>query len=186
MSLPARTGSPRPRYLHRPEPSRRWLRPWLLSTIVLAATAVPASTAAAATPAPIRPHQFFVGLVNGQTVRATIRMACFGPVRPGQTGHPMAGQTVEALPLAGPVTAQPGYTGSLATRLQVTAAKTLDASGVPVLNEPVTLTAYGTPVAIPDTWVLPCYGSAPISFVPDPTSATAHTATVQASFAGQP
>jgi hypothetical protein len=40
----------------------------------------------------ILPDQQFVGLVNGYTQNATIRMACFGPVRPGQQGHPFAGQ----------------------------------------------------------------------------------------------
>ncbi len=47
---------------------------------------------------PIGPNQVFGALVNGSTgypSPATIRMACFGPIRPGQTGHPLPGQTVE-------------------------------------------------------------------------------------------
>ncbi|MGH3781302.1 MAG: hypothetical protein ACRDRO_11935 [Pseudonocardiaceae bacterium] len=41
---------------------------------------------------PIGPNQYFYGEVNDQAGHATIRMACFGPTHPGQTGHPLAGQ----------------------------------------------------------------------------------------------
>jgi hypothetical protein len=46
---------------------------------------------------PVHPHQAFLGLINdsdGAETPVTVNMACFGPVRPGETGHPMAGQTV--------------------------------------------------------------------------------------------
>ncbi|MEA2591787.1 MAG: hypothetical protein QOD62_1618 [Actinomycetota bacterium] len=57
-----------------------------------------AGGASAATPiSKILPDQQFVGLVNGYTQNAPIRMACLGPVRPGQQGHPFAGQWAEVL-----------------------------------------------------------------------------------------
>src|SRR3982750_2299771 len=52
---------------------------------------------------PIGPKQLFTGVVNGSTNSAVIRMACFGPIRPYQMGHPMAGQSVavtRGLPVA--------------------------------------------------------------------------------------
>jgi hypothetical protein len=59
--------------------------------LITAVTAAPAS-AAIIDPAVIGPNQYFSGVVNGHTGHATINMACFGPIRPGQTGHPLAGQ----------------------------------------------------------------------------------------------
>src|SRR5205814_6273408 len=56
--------------------------------------AAPAA-AEAATTVPIGPHTPFGATVNGQPSPAVIHMACFGPVRPGQTGHPMARQVLE-------------------------------------------------------------------------------------------
>ena len=64
-------------------------------------------------PVPIGPNQSFVGLVNGSRSKAVIEMACFGPSRPGEYGHPLAGQTLEVSPV-GPV-ANPvawGFTGT--------------------------------------------------------------------------
>jgi hypothetical protein len=53
------------------------------------------------------PKQYFTGVINGKdgntTTPITIRMACAGPIRPGQTGHPVAGQTLavhQLFPLA--------------------------------------------------------------------------------------
>src|ERR1700730_2695774 len=44
---------------------------------------------------PIRPDQRFEGLVNGGHDNVTLFMSCFGPIQPGQTGHPIGGQTLE-------------------------------------------------------------------------------------------
>ncbi len=147
-------------------------------TALLLLGAVPA---AATTGGPIGQDQAFVGRVNGSFHRATIAMACFGPVQPGQTGHPMAGQTLDVLsPLpptaVGPI--HPGNTGS-ATRI------------VAVLRgaTPVVLarfTNYFQSKPIPTSAELPCAGTGVVRFVPKPASSTAKAAWVTVSFAGQP
>ncbi|MGH9018226.1 MAG: hypothetical protein ACRDY1_10815, partial [Acidimicrobiales bacterium] len=54
-----------------------------------------AGAATPATPPPaVGPGQHFIGLVNGSTGSATIDVECPGPVQSGQTGHPVAKQTV--------------------------------------------------------------------------------------------
>jgi hypothetical protein len=127
-------------------------------------------------------NEAFVGQVNGSFDRATIKMACFGPIQPGQTGHPMSGQTLEVLSppppiVVGPI--HPGYTGASATRI------------VAVLrgDPPVVLarfTHYFTGQTIPTNVELPCAGSGVVRFVPKPRSFTSKAAWVTVSFLGQP
>ena len=65
---------------------------------VLAVTAASVASAGAAAPGGrIGPKQEFGALVNGKTGRKSpvvIRMSCSRPVKSGQTGHPLRGQTV--------------------------------------------------------------------------------------------
>ncbi|MGH2595651.1 MAG: hypothetical protein ACRDH7_06785 [Actinomycetota bacterium] len=153
-----------------------------LSAAVLAVILVGSASAAATTGGPVGFDQAFVGRVNGSFNRATIAMACFGPVYPGETAHPMPGQTLEVLsPLpptaVGPI--HPGNTGSSATRI------------VAVLrgDPPVVLarfTDYFQTKAIPTSAELPCGGATVVRFVPKPASATSKPAWVTVSFAGQP
>jgi len=130
----------------------------------------------------IGPNQAFVGQVNGSFDRATIKMACFGPIQPGQTGHPMSGQTLEVLSPPPPVVAGPihsGYTGASATRI------TAVLRGDP----PVVLarfTHYFTGQAIRTNVELPCAGTGVVRFVPWPRSSTSKAAFVTVSFVGQP
>ncbi len=65
------------------------------TAMFVAVTALVAGTSAAgaAAPAPvkIKPHQYFVGLVNGNSGlahHAQIHVACPGPIHPGETTHP--------------------------------------------------------------------------------------------------
>lgn len=99
-------------------------RTWLVAlapAVVLAATALPALPASAAVEAtPVGPNQFFTGLVNNVAGSATIRVTCSGTVHPGQTGHPVAGQTVQVQPAAGPTSADVGFTGSAGTSISET------------------------------------------------------------------
>src|SRR5258706_15501486 len=97
---------------------RHWYLPLAAATVLLAAPA-PAFADGVVDPAPIGPNQAFIGEVNDQAANATIRMACFGPVHPGQLGHPLANQTVKALPVVNPTPQQVGYTGSAAHQLNV-------------------------------------------------------------------
>jgi hypothetical protein len=131
---------------------------------------------------PVHPHQAFLGLINdsdGAETPVTVNMACFGPVRPGETGHPMAGQTVGV--------AQPevivgtfGNTGAKGTSIEA------------VFGTPQTTTTgsvvfrrYGT-VKLPTSLVLPCSGSGTVTFVALPTSRSERSFAVPVDFAGQP
>ena len=152
----------------------RKLAPWIITLAAAAITAVTAAPASAAIidPAPIGPNQYFSGLVNGQPGHATIRMACFGPIRPGQT--------VEVLPAPVSATSDIGFNGSAAHDIDV------HFPTPTVANAPVVLHDYAVTAPIPVSLTLPCFGGGPVTFVPHPSSPTARTATVTVSFVGQP
>ena len=149
------------------------------------ATAVVVASAAAAQ-AKVGPNQYFRGRVNGQNglaAPAVIRMACFGPIIPGQTGHPMAGQTVEVVRKTASV-AGSGFTGPNATSIVVF-------FGVlpptPVATGNITFTRYGVAQAIPTSLLLPCAGTGNVNFVPLPMSPpTSRAAAVRVNYIGQP
>ena len=128
---------------------------------------------------PIRPHQGFSGLVNGSSDSAVIRMACFGPIRPGQTGHPFAGQTVA-------VTRSPtgrGFTGeanSIRARLFWSSSTTT--SSVPL----ALFHYYDRPAAISTNLSFPCSGTGRVVFRPVNGGSDARPAVVRVYFAGQP
>ena len=125
---------------------------------------------------PVIPNVEFGGLVNSQSSPATVQMACFGALSPGQKGHPMGGQTVEVFrPEALKVT---GYTGSAAN--EIVARFGDDRSTAMVLTQ------FGQQVAIPTSLLLPCAGSGKVFFVPKPWSSTAHIATVSVHYTSQP
>ena len=150
------------------------------TAMIVAGTAVPAMAGGVIDPAPIGPKTYFVGEVNNSTGPATVQMACFGPVVPGQTGHPLAGQTVTALPVATPTSTSTGYTGTAATAISVSFTS-------PALsNLPIVLHDWAVSAAIPTTLILPCYGSGVATFTPVPGSSIARPATVAVTYVGQP
>ena len=115
----------------------------------------------------IRPNQLFVGLVNGSTGAAgpaQIRVACPGPIRSGETTHPLAHQPLEVLPPAS-TGANAGNTGAQGTRVSAVL-------GVPPASGTgagfLTFRRYGVKKAIPTTLNVPCSGSGFITFVPFP------------------
>ena len=131
---------------------------------------------------PIRPHQPFLGFINGSdgiNNSVAINMACFGPVRPGQTGHPMAGQSVgvgQPEAVAGTF----GNTGSRGTSIDAQfGAPTAASTGTVVFHR------YGT-VTMSTSLVLPCFGSGTVTFVALPKSPTERSFAVPVSFVGQP
>ncbi|HEY2666231.1 MAG TPA: hypothetical protein VGK51_05285 [Actinomycetota bacterium] len=126
----------------------------------------------------ILPNQQFVGLVNGRTQNASINMACFGPIRPGQQGHPFAGQSAEVL--RAEVIANYGFTGSLGTTIVA------DFPTTSATPQRLTFSYYGVQDPIPTSFLLPCGGQAPVVFHPEPTSPTAKSFTVTVNFVGQP
>lgn len=159
----------------------RYVRPAMYGTIAALALAggaanLPSATAAVVDPAPIGPHQYFVGQVNGTSTDAAIKVGCFGPVIPGETGHPQAGQFVNVLPVAPPTTSEVGYTGESADRIVVE-------FGVPSsASTPVTLRSTVVRAAIPTAISLPCSGTGEVAFVPAPTSSTARTSFVKVTY----
>ena len=153
-----------------------------LATIAIALLVAASAPGVATAGGPIGHDQAFVGRVNGSFHRATIAMACFGPVYPGEIGHPMAGQMLEVLSPVPPTAVRPihpGNTGSSATRI------------VAVLRgDPPTVLArftdYSQTKVIPASAELPCAGAGVVRFVPKPRSSTSKPAWVTVSFAGQP
>jgi hypothetical protein len=127
-------------------------------------------------------RQAFVGRVNGSFDGATIDMACFGPITPGQTGHPMAGQVLQVLSPLPPVVVgpiHPGNTGSAATSI---VARLRDAPRTVLAR----FTNYSQTKEISTSAELPCAGTGVVRFVPRPRSATSRAAWVTVSFVGQP
>ena len=144
-------------------------------TLLSGAVGLTSASAAVVDPAPIGPHQYFTGQVNGASVNAVIQVGCFGPVVPGETGHPIAGQSVDVLPAAASTTADVGYTGESADHVLV-------GFGTPASTAVVLLKDYAVKAAIPTTLDLPCSGTGKVTFVPAPTSSTARTATVTVTY----
>ena len=147
---------------------------------ITAVAAAPASADAIIDPAPIGANQYFFGEVNGRAGHATIKMGCFGPIYGGQHGHPLAGQTVKVLPAPAPTTSDLGFTGSAGHAIGVRFPTPTPANVSMVVRD------YAVTAPIPVSLILPCAGRGKVAFLPDPTSPTAHTATVTVSFAGQP
>ncbi len=157
----------------------------LAAGVLLPALAAVGAGAAPASATAIGPNQYFVADVNGHvTSPAPVNMACFGPVFPGQTGHPLPGQYVAVLPPSTGATTGVGYTGSLGTAVNVSI---VYSQGTVTRIVPVgTVTEYGTKLAISTSLVLPCYGSGTALFDPTPTSSTARAASLTVNFIGQP
>ncbi|HVC71327.1 MAG TPA: hypothetical protein VNC61_13815 [Acidimicrobiales bacterium] len=127
---------------------------------------------------PIGRDQGFVGLVNDHTVNATVQVLCpGGPIRIGERGHPVAGQTVGVSDVAASAALSLGFTGKRAH--SITAAFTPTPTVSPLGS--VTFTTYGDQ-PLPTTLSLPCYGSAAVLFVPRPTSPTARSARVTVTY----
>jgi len=144
-------------------------------TALLGLSAAPAAFAAGAR---IGQNQLFYGSVDHHHPTATISMACFGPVRPLQTGHPFAGQTISVAPSVDSV--PDGFTGSKADRIEV-----VFATPASTINPRLVFFHFGTR-PLPTSLTLPCSGSGVVSFVPLPSSPTARADSVRVSFAGQP
>ena len=132
---------------------------------------------------PVRSHQHFIGLINGRTGHSRpviIQMACFGAIRPGQTGHPMAHQTVSVQEV-GAHHAHAGYTGT-GTYIGAFfgAPPPADSS-----TGHVTFYRYRTK-KLPTSLVLPCAGNGTVTFVALPLNFRERSFGVRVTFEGQP
>jgi hypothetical protein len=139
----------------------------------------------------VGPKQYFTGVVNGHdgntTVPIAIRMACFGPIKPGQTGHPMAGQTLAVHQLFPPTATAGtlGYTGNDAEIGVFFNAPPPVASGGSVATTPI-FRRYDVSKPLSTSLTLPCAGTGTVYFVPIPVIPPSRAATVPVSFVGQP
>ena len=160
------------------------------AVVLLTATSsfvIRASTAGASSVA-IDPHDYFTATVNGSTGETgpvTIWMACAGPITPGETGHPLAGQTVavKLVPTPSSGTGVLGYTGTSGT--SIGAFFGAPPPGARSSSSYVAFNVYRTKT-IPVTTVLPCSGGGRVTFVPLPLLPPAQTIAVPVRFVGQP
>jgi len=163
---------------------------FLGAILVVASSATLTSGAGAVIPpqGKIGPNQYFSASVNGQLgigAPATIRMACFGPSRPGQTGHPIAGQTVEVFRPEVLVTHE-GFTGPNASSISAFFNAPPPSPATAAGN--VSFTRYAVLKKIPTSLVLPCFGRGNVYFVPFPRTplGPAMDAVVPVAYVGQP
>jgi hypothetical protein len=152
------------------------------ATLIAAAVTWSGVIPATAGPPPVRPHQHFIGRINGRTGRphrVVIKMACFGAVRPGETGHPMGGQTVAVQMVDGGRAT--GYTGTGTTIGAFFGAPPPSADSASY----VAFHVYRSK-KIPTSLSLPCSGSGTVTFVALPLNFHEHSFGVPVSFVGQP
>ncbi len=164
------------------------IRPLLYGAAALGALALPGAALAHPHTVTLPTRATFGGTVNGATTHATIRMACFGPDRPGRTGHPVGKQTVGVFIPEVVQSRTFGTTGDPARAVAVS----IVVGGHRVgpfqwfhrltLTRPVT-SATGT---LPTDLTLPCTGTGTAVFTPVPSTPGAKPATVDVRFAGQP
>jgi hypothetical protein len=141
----------------------------------------------------IRPNQVFGALVNGESgvsAPVAIQMACFGPLRPHTTGHPLAGQTVTVfLPVA--ITSASGNTGANGHEIGAFFGAPPPGAGArrsasAAAGGPVIFYHYVTR-RIPTSEVLPCSGTGQVYFVPLPMSpGSERDVVIPVAYVGQP
>jgi hypothetical protein len=149
----------------------RWALAPLLAAATSAATPALAGSAGAIPGRPVGPYQIFTGLTRGPLGTDKLVVDCAGPSR---FGHPVAGQTVEAITGDDII---PGYTGSKANRIVVSFPAP---SAVPTAA--IVLRYYSDPQPIPISLTLPCDGSGTVTFAPKPSSKTARPSLVSVTF----
>ena len=125
------------------------------AALLLAPLSVSFGGGVAAAQSPIRPHQHFIGLVNGSNDNPTVYTVCPGPVTQNRTGPVAGGQTMSVARVAG----APGHTGPFSR---------IYAWFVPasVGQTPTMLkfTTYGTPKRVPTSIQVPCGGTGKVEF----------------------
>ncbi len=163
---------------------------------VTAATLV--SVTAIASPAgaahKVGPDQYFTGVINGtdgNTITPIpIQMACFGPSTPGETGHPLSGQTLAVHQLFPPSTdSSLGETGNDSTIEVFFGALPpagATASTSKTASKPVSFTHYDKTKALPTKLTHPRSGTGTVYFVPIPVVPPSESQGVPVQFEPQP
>lgn len=158
-----------------------------LTIFALAAAALPASASSR-----VGPKQYFTGVINGTdgntATPITIRMACFGPVRPNQTGHPMGGQTLAVHQLF-PPTSTAGSIGNTGSDFEIGVffnAPPPASAGAPPATVTPLFKNYDRSKPLPTSLTLPCGGTGTVWFTPIPVIPPSQSASVPVRFVGQP
>lgn len=139
----------------------------------------------------VGPNQYFTGVINGRNGNTAtpipIRMACFGPVRPGETGHPMSGQTLAVHELFPPTatTGSLGFTGRDSRIGVFFNAPPPVTPGGSVTTTPI-FKRYDVSKPLSTSLTLPCGGTGTVYFTPIPVVSPSRSATVPVEFVGQP
>jgi hypothetical protein len=140
----------------------------------------------------VGPKQYFTGVINGKdgntTTPIAIMMACAGPIRTGQTGHPVAGQTLGVHQLFPPA-ATAGSLGRTGDDSQIGVffgAPPPDTAGAGAAAGTVVFTRYDKPKPLPTSLTLPCAGTGTVWFTPIPVVPPSRSATVPVRFVSQP
>lgn len=159
-----------------------------LPLALLTVTSLPAGAATR-----IGPQQYFTGVVNGtagDTVSPIpVRMGCFGPLTPGETGHPLAGQTLSVRQVFPPVaTGSLGRTGGDSTVGVFFGAPppALTRATTKSTSTSVSFTRYDKVRDIPTSLTLPCSGAGTVWFVPVPVVPPSQAQAVPVQFEPQP
>jgi hypothetical protein len=156
-----------------------------LTALALAGLVAPAAAAdPVLDPVPVGPHMYFTAVVNpgldSSSAAPIVKVFCAGPIQPGETGHPLAGQYLEAYAVALPTSfTSVGYTGTAADEIDAFFSGATSAG----VNPPVVIKNFFVEVPIPTSLNLPCAGLGTVSFVPIPTSSTARGFAVQVAYA---
>ena len=150
-----------------------------VASAALAVTVAVGSAGAQSTRPPIMPGQIFNGLVNGQLKDATIQMACAGPVRPGDVGHPAPDQTIEVE--RGLDLLPSGFTGN-ATQISVDLKLRFPIPHTVHLGD---FGHYGSK-RLPSKIVIPCVGDGDVVFRPVAGGGSARPVIVHVLLSGQP
>lgn len=125
----------------------------LRASLACIAVVVATSGCSPAPPAAsIENNQRFSGLVNGRHTDAQIRTACGGPIFPGRTGHPLAGQTLS-------VTQDPSGHGDTGSDSRAVYAQTAGSANI------VQFTVYDVTQEIPTDIDVPCDGTGTVMFL---------------------
>jgi hypothetical protein len=137
----------------------------------------------------VGPDQYFTGVINGtdgNTVTPIpIRMACFGPVRPGQTGHPMRGQTLAVHQLF-PPSSSSGSLGKTGNDSEIGVFFNAPPPSAAPSDTTRVFTRYDRTRKLPTTLSLPCSGTGTVWFTPIPVVPPSQSASVPVEFVGQP
>jgi hypothetical protein len=136
----------------------------------------------------VQPHQIFGGSVNDTTSDATIAMGCFGPSRPGQTGHPLRGQHLAVFipeALTSPAFGDTGRRGHrIVARIVTDAGRSAPVATFTRFTRSGAV--YTASRSLPTSVRLPCAGTGTVVFTPVPHGTGAKSATVAVNFTGQP